>query len=43
MFKKLFCDHDYQLVDTVRYYTRSYAYTKVYMCNKCGKVKKIKY
>ena len=49
MFRKLFCSHSYQLVDTIAHYCFGldnelpHAYTKVYMCSKCGKVRKIKY
>lgn len=48
MFKKLFCNHNYQLIDQVEHYVfesdkMPYKHTKIYMCNKCGKVRKIKY
>lgn len=48
MFRKLFCNHDYQLVDQVAHYVFEsdklpYKHTKIYMCSKCGKVRKIKY
>ena len=46
--KKLFCNHNYQLVDKVEHYLCEldklpYKHTGVYMCSKCGKVRKIKY
>lgn len=41
MLKKLFCNHNYQLIDQVEHYVfesdkMPYKHTKIYMCNKCG-------
>lgn len=48
MIKQLFCNHNYQLIDQVKHYAFEsdklpYKLAKIYMCNKCGKVKKIEY
>ena len=48
-FKKLFCNHRYELVDQVQHMYRicgnwkPCGTEKIYICKKCGKVKRIKY
>lgn len=47
-FRSLFCKHDYELIEKVRWFDAGHydipaGYTNVYMCQCCGHVKKVRY